>query len=989
MTFTSAVNKSGPITISKAGSGSMTLPPGSPRSPGSPLNGPAKRMSPGSSVKVSVVKKMSVNNVSISSKSLASKSVTKLDAKSESPKVALSASSTKSATKPPPLKLNTKVTDVNGLQPPMSPKSVAKTPTTPSVRKSLVLTKSPIATKSLSASNGLVKTPSSPLIKSSQVDSSLVSPGTKASTSLPKKLTTKSFVVSSPVKKSPPISLTSKSAVSSPVKKSPPISVTSSSVSSPVKKSPPMSVTSKSSAVSSPVKKSPPITVVSKSSAVGSPVKKSPPISVTPKLSAASLVTKPSTSIESKTSTITVSIKSPTTLTKHITSAVKPLGSKTIQNNFTPSTLTQSKTSIAKPTTPVNKTASVSTKSVSGVKLPTMPTNHSSMISRNPPTASSMSLKTPGSPSKLLSKESNAEKLLIKPTVVASKSNAIFKSGPTSPKVMVKKETSTSSLLSTKSTSLSLSKITTSKTKVMPSSVVSKNLLPKSPTAKTSLTATKALSAPSTKKPSPVVKTPMSPTVKAPLSPALTARSPLSPLTRPRTTSLSTSKPPMSPARPKLLPTKLLLSPSKNKLSSSRSSSVSTESLASRASLKSPMSPRPLRLVPKSPSKIIKKVEAPIVKGIRGGQPIKKTIDVLEITESSSNQVDQQILHAKHKFHYVSEEIVESEITQTSDFEQLALIVSNTIVNNKDKLEIPNTFVFDDVSMNLPNVNHVENSLDIQEHNLATTDKDFTVELLSNATPNEHQHNNDNCIPFDFVFVTKDDCVPHLVSSSKCLSSYDIKFDDNHFDLSNENVTVKQCDETQSCIIDVEDHFEPMNDKLVLGDVPFETDSCQSDISDNEHAAQKKVIEAINCEDVGKHSVDDMFSFTFNSSIINLDGADSTENFIHQFMPKSIERSEGASSISTDDGSILSRKSYSEAVTGSPKDGECYFDYGFDLIDDCLDYDDEKPVFVEMTEKQFPELKPKDISAKRRNKKQKKKNFSSRTGSQSGNYNYY
>lgn len=912
MTFPTAVKKTGPLTISKTGSGSKTLSPGSPRSPGSPLNAPAKTILPGSS-KAPLASKgaekvnagSAVKKPSVSLKSSTVKSVTKsvIDAKLEPEKSLASAAKgvTRSVTKPPPLTI--KVMDAKGLQSP-------KTPTISSI-KSQTLTKSPMATK-----------PS----------------------------VSKSTLVPTGIVRSPSINKT----VSSPMAKSPQVKST---------------LTSKSLAASSPVAKSPPTSVISKTSTTNS-----------------------------------AGPKSPTGLTNHSTLVAKPVTSTAIKVSAT----------VAKPTTPVKKTAILSAKSSPGVKSPTIPFNKPSIITKSPSASSmkSISLKTPNSPSKLLTKEppSSAKISSLKST---KNSNEISKSNPTSSKAIVKKESSSLSLLSTKSSSTiksttsAVSKTSTLKVSVTPlSSSVTKNLVPKSPVAKTKpLAVVKIPSSPTVRTPlSSMAKTPSSPIVKSSSSLASKAKTPQSPTMKTRSPSLSLVKPPLSPAVKKMVPTKLILSPGPSKsrpLSSSKLNSVSTESLASRTSLKSPMTPRSTKVVTKSPSKIIKKIEEPKAKGIRGGQPIRKTIEIPGITELPSNLVLNQQETLKFDFVFenavenVLKEEIESTITQIPDQDssELEKLESTEVFENiDDGLCLANDLVNDESApSNIADAENICLSPEVRDHNLETIEEDSIEPSTAMPSLND-QKQEDVCILSDFEVVKKDECIPQLNSISHSDNNCNIAFDDNHFNVTNENVTVEQLDETQSCIIDIDDHFEPMNDKLVLGDVPFETDSSQDEISDNEQPIQKEVIKNENCGAEQNECIDDVFTFTDNLSMNNFDSADSTENFIHQFMPKSIERPEGSLSISTDDESLLSRKSYSEAVSGSPKDCEYYFDYDFEMVDDCLEYDDEgrSSVFVEVTEKEFPELKPKDLSGKRRrNKKQKKRNYSNRSESLSGKYYFY
>lgn len=960
MTFPSTLKKSGLITISKTGSGSKASSPGSPRSPASPLNTSVKKIVSESSAKAPPANKASektsvvtsVKKVTVSSKSSSSKSAIKpvVDVKAESIKTTFSATKgvTKSVTKPPPLKLNMKVIDVDGLQSPVTPKSplksIPKTPTTPSFKKSLPSTKSPMANNSVSAAKSPllsgVKSPSSPLIKPSKVST---------------------------------VALVTKSQVSSETKSSTVKSTSKSPVSSSPVMSSKMSGSSKAFAVSLPV---------AKCSALVIP----------------------------KTSKITTAPKSPLVSVKPAAPTVKSVISKTVKENSLPLALVPSKTVTIKPTSPVNQKADALSKNVSRVKL-TMTTNKSTTTSKSPSTVSSTKVITlkPSFPSKLLTKEPSAVKTANNSTV-ATKSNVVSKSEPAS-KGTLNKEDSTYSLSSVnsslllKSTASVVPKSTTSNATVTSSIAVSKNSVPKSPitiTKPSRLTVAKSPSSPTVKTlPSPVVKTPLSPTVKArtPLSPTIRPKTPLSPIVRPRTASISvSSKPPMSPARPKLLPTKLILSPSKSKLSSSRLNSTSTESLALRTSLKSPMSPKPLKLVPKSLSRIIKKTEVPPAKSIRGGQPIQKTIVNPEINELPTNKVinlpetsDMCKLENLDKNNV--KEVIESPVTQTSN---LNLLFSKTMEINKTGVVIENdlktndAFTHDDVLLStkmLINADNGEKPLGILEQS-RTKEEEVAVEFSSIVTHKEQKQDENSCSLLDFVVVTKDECMASLNSISQSVNNCNIVFDDHHFNSNNGDVVEEQFDEAQLCSKETEDKFETMNDKLVLGDVPFE-----SDISDCEQASLKEPIKTVisSNEEVKSHCVGDVFLFTNTEdlSFNDLDRADSTDNFIHQFMPKLVDRSGGASSVSTDDGSLFSRKSYSEVVVGSPKDTEFYFEYDFDLVDDCLDYDDESSVFVEVTEKEFPELKPKDLSCKRKNKKQKKRTHNNRTESLSGNHNLF
>lgn len=877
MTFPTAVKKSGPATISKTRS--KVLVPGSPRSPGSPINAPANMISSGSTAKTLLTSKTAivgstgsvVKKLSVAPKSPTSPTVVKslINAKQDLTKTAtftVAKGEIKSITKPPPLTLNIKSSEAKGLQSPTTPtKSVPKTPTSSSV-KSLVVTKSPLATKSTLTS----KSVSSSVIKSIS--------GTKSTTSPIKSL---------------------------------------------------VSVPSKPNAVS----------------------RSSTATSITPKSPS-----KPTTPISKTMKSKTVTKESPI--------LVKPISTKDLK-------------SIVKPTSPIKKTAVSPTKSVTGVKPPTIPITKSTVIPRSPSTASSIksiSLKT--SPSKSLNKESsNGNTSSIK--LEATNKIGVSKLESASPKISKKKESSSLSPLSIKSTSTikstssSMSKTPNSNPKVCPP-LVTKSVLPKSPITKT--------------------KTPLSSVVKT----SSTVKTPSSPTTK--TSSLSLVKPPLSPITKKMVPTKLILSPGpskNNSLMGSRLSFVSTESLASRTSLKSPLSPKISKIAPKSPGKVVKKTETIQPKGIRGGQPIKKSIEITGITELSPLVLnDQESLNIKE---FCSENVVENILNEKIEFgvafkPKQSSISSDELITQKtcinvDNLEVTNNFVEEELINMTKIVQNVNESSKIQENNLEIMEDNF--KNLSPFTLLEKQkEDEDLCNSLNFVVVKANECEPHSTSISQTASIRDdIKFDDNHFNLSNENVVLEHHEEAQSCIIYVEDHFEPMNDKLVLGDVPFETDSSQSDVSDNEQTLQTEINENSNCNAMQTNS-EDVFSFSEELAINDFTRADSTESFIHQFMPKSTEQFKGASSISTDDGSLLSRKSYSEVVSGSPKDSEYYFDFDFEIVDNSLEDDeDEKSVFVEVTEKEFPELKPKDLSNKRKkNKKQKKRNHS-KTESQSGNYN--
>lgn len=886
MTFPTVVKKSGP-TVSKTGSGSKTLSPGSPRSP---LNTLAKLI-PGSPVKVSPVGKTleknnnvgspvatAANKPLVSTKSSISKLTNKpvIDAKSELTKKTPAIK--KPVNKPPPLNLNIKITDVKELQSPVTPKLISKSPKTPVVKSSLP--KSPLVNKTVSATKssvltGVVKSPSSPISKfsaSSSVIKSTSGIKNSTTTSLPGKIRS----------------------------------------------------TSISSTVSSPVTKSPQLSTVSKSS-------------TTPKLS----------------------------LSTASTISTKPIASKTIVKDSSmllKSDSSKGQATIVKPTTPVkiNKTVPT-TKSVVGVKIPSPPTNKS-IISKSPSTASTIKSISLKAPSKLPNKEIGVTKTSLSTKLTVNKSNVISKPAPISTKVIIKKESKTSSLLSVKSSSTTststIPKVTTSKAKVTTSTISS--LVPKSPTMVKSQSTCLIKT--------PTIKTiPSSPTI--PLSPTIKSRN------------LSLSKVPLSPVLQKMKPTKLILSPGLTKsksLSSSRLGSISTESLVSKTSVKSPISAKVIE-VTKSPSKI-KEVEKPKPKNIRGGQSSKKTIDVPGITELSSkfdfNEQRIQEIESRLESAALKEEVeCTVALIPAKNDQCFGKIETDNIVNNiniNDNLNLINDFVNnEDTSSNLIiNIPNISQSIDIQDNNL---------EIIE-----EHKQDEDFiCKSLDFVVVKKEECLPHLISISQSADNCAIAFDNNHFETIKENV-LQQLDETQSCSTDMDDHFETMNDKLVLGDVPFETDS--SDISDNEHSPQIEINEIKN-SDIQQTNCVDVFSFPEDLPISNFDRSNSTDDFIEQFVPELSKQSEDSSSISTDDGSLLSRKSYSEAVLGSPKDGEYYFDYDCNIIDDCLDYDDEEQsaVFVEISEKEFPELKPKSLSGKRRkNKKQKKRNYS-RTETKSGN----
>lgn len=932
MTFPSIVKKSGPITISKNKPGSKTST-GSPRSPVSPLNTSIKLISE-SLVKAPLTNKTTEKtHVESSIKSpLTSKAIEKTNGGSPVKKlsVPLKSSAVKTDAKPEPEKKvvsTTKAETKSVMKPPPLKLNIKSTDS-----KGL---KSPATTKSIP------KTPTSPSVKSLKLTKSPVP--------------TKSTLAT----KSP--SLSSGTIKSTSINKISPTPTVSSSVAK-------SQVTSETKTTSS---------LEVKSAVVSSPVAKSP-------------------SLVSKTSIMTSTVpKSPRISTNLSTSSVKSVSSK-------------DQVTVLKPTTPVKKAVVSSTKNVLGVKLSTTSINKPSVVPRSPTTVSSTkssSVKIPASPLKLLTKESSIVKVSPSSKSIINKSNVISKPGLTSSKVMVQKESSTLSLISVKSSSTikstsAMSKTSSQKAKVVTTSMsVSNSVVPKSPRLSTSsLTVAKTTQSSST------VKTPSSPAVKTSTSSVVKTKTPLTPISKARTLSLSLEKSPLSPTIKKAVPTKLILSPGLPKtksLSSSRLSSISTESLSSRSSLKSPISPKPTKNVTKILSKVVKKTEEPKTKSIRGGQPLKKTIDIPGITELPSNNVlnKQEILDVECKLENTVQNILKEEIESTPlilldqdlpHSEELETLINVVKIDN-DSEETSDSSKEDILSdtMNTQNFNH---STIIEDNNLQTIEEDSVVEPSSIILLEEQKQDKtlEYCSSLDFVIVRKDDCEPCLSNISQSLNNCDIVIDDNHFGTADGNVILNESIATESFILDIEDNFEPMNDKLILGDVPFETDSSQSDISDNEQIVQKEIIENENNNLIEKNCIDDVFLFTEHDlSLNNFNRTDSTDTFIEQFMPQSINRSEGASSISTDDGSLLSRKSYSEVVSGSPKDNEYYYDYDIDMVDDCLEYEDEeKTVFVEVTEKEFPELKPKDLSGKRRkNKKQRNRNFSYRTGSQSGKYN--
>ncbi|XP_050435759.1 uncharacterized protein LOC126842701 isoform X6 [Adelges cooleyi] len=898
MTFPVVVKKSGPITISKTGSASKAMSPGSPASP---INTSAK-----STVKASPAAKATpatpVKKPSAAPKSPVAKPVTKpvSDAKPELAKTtSTSVAKDTTKTKPPPLKLNIKAAEAKAMpSSPATPKTVPKTPTTPTV-KTLTASKSPAVVKSATA----IKTTSTTSIS-----------------------------------KSPSVlSLTAKSPST--------ISKTSSASSPTIKSS-----TSTITKPTTPAAKSPSATTVSKATTATSTTVKAP----------GTVGVKPTTTPAAKSPT---AVTKPSTPTSKTTSpAQKPLASKT------PGTPT-------KPDAP-KKLAVSSVKSVTGVKSPSSPAAKTSPLSRSSSIASSIksvTVRSAASPSKPLASTVRSPAK----TVTSSKTAVTTK--PLTPTTLMKKEPSTLSLASVKSTATvkSTTSISSKTSAVSVKSTISKTVVPKSPV-------TKAVTKTAVPPKSPAVKASptaaVSKTTVAPKSPAVKA-APTSTVSKTAVAPKSPAvKTPSSPVVKKTTPAKPLssLGLSKTKsLSSSRLSSVSTESLASRTSLKSPMSPRPTTGV-KSAAKPIKKVEEPKVKGIRGGQPVKKTIEIPGITElptiplADTKQEVQDSLDVESSIalndevapEYKSNEEIESTIAETlnQDQKQPEETAEALACNGED----------DQVQ-------------EVSENNLETIVEDFVESAVTAEVPTPESSVRSCCSPIDFEVVQIEDCQPCLNGVTQSDDNFSIEFVETHFDTNEQAAEAEQQAVPESCVIDMDDQFEPMNDKLVLGDVPYETDSNKSDVSDHEQAVQVETTTA----DVGEETApvdDNVFSFTAESVEEN----DRIEDFVEQFVcQQSMDRSEGPSSLSTDDGSLVSRKSYSEVVMGSPKDGEYYFDYDIELADDCLDDDEEeKPVFVEVTEKEFPELKPKDLSGKRkRMRKQKKRNYSCRTESQSDSYN--
>lgn len=746
-----------------------------------------------------------------------------------------------------------------------------------------------------------------------------------------------------------------------------------------------------------------------------SPITKSPLMLTTSKT-----LTVPKSPLSTKPSTPTVKSIVPESFIKDNPKSLKSV-----------STLDQ--TSIVKSSTQSKKVAVTFTNSAAGIKSPTTLTSKSSTISRSPSITSSIkstSLKVPISPSNPSTKQLGTSKISpsLKSTV-SNKPGIVSKLEPTCPKVMVKKDSSTLSLLSVKSSSTIKSTLS-----IVPKKN-SKDLVPKSPIGKTQSLAVKALlspkmkttslsivktntasfptiktktpSSPTVKTPSSqTVKTPSSSTVKTPSSPTIktkTSSSPtiktkisLSPIVKTRSLSLSANIP-LSPVTKKMLPTKLILSPGLTKnqsLSSAKLNSVSTDSLASRTSLKSPMSPKPIKVVLKKNLIDIQNAEERKSKGIQGKKAVTKITDIPGIIELPSNLVFNKLetedveCRLENTTENIPKEEIEMEIIQIPEQDALyseELKTHLNVISIDNSLEIANNLVNEGItSLNVTNTQNIVQLQDVQGHNLKTIYEN-SIEP-SSITSLEEIKENDSCNSLDFEIVEKSECIPCLNTISQSVSNFNNTFDDNHFELTtNEYVTVEQLNKVQLCTADVDDNFEPMNDKLVLGDVPFETDS--SDISDNEQSDQNEILSTQNDID------DDVFSSNEdNLPILNKedltihDRADRREidNEHYPLIPKSVILSEGESSISTDDGQ-LSRKSYSEAVSGSPKYNESFFNYDFEVADDCLDYEDEvRSVFVEVTEKEFPELKS---DKRKRNKKQKKRNYSNRTESLSGKYN--
>ncbi|XP_050435754.1 uncharacterized protein LOC126842701 isoform X2 [Adelges cooleyi] len=978
MTFPVVVKKSGPITISKTGSASKAMSPGSPASP---INTSAK-----STVKASPAAKATpatpVKKPSAAPKSPVAKPVTKpvSDAKPELAKTtSTSVAKDTTKTKPPPLKLNIKAAEAKAMpSSPATPKTVPKTPTTPTV-KTLTASKSPAVVKSATA----IKTTSTTSISKSPSVLSLTakSPSTISKTSSASSPTIKSSTSTitkptTPAAKSPSATTVSKATTATSTTVKAPGTVGVKPTTTPAAKSPtavtkPSTPTSKTTSPAqkplasktpgTPTKPDAPkkLAVSSVKSVTGvkspsSPAAKTSPLSRSSSIaSSIKSVTVRSAASPSKPLASTVRSPAKTVTSSKTAVTTKPLTPTTLMKKE-PSTLSLASvksTATVKSTTSISsKTSAVSVKStISKTVVPKSPVTKAVTKTAVPPKSPAVK----ASPTAAVSKTTVAPK---SPAVKAAPTSTVSKTA-VAPKSPAVKAAPTSTVSKTAVAPKS------PVVKAAPTSAVSKTAVaPKSPAVKTAPTV--AVSKTTVTPKSPAVKTApasaVSKTAVAPKSPAV--KTPSSPVVKKTT-----------PAKPL---SSLGLSKTKS-LSSSRLSSVSTESLASRTSLKSPMSPRPTTGV-KSAAKPIKKVEEPKVKGIRGGQPVKKTIEIPGITElptiplADTKQEVQDSLDVESSIalndevapEYKSNEEIESTIAETlnQDQKQPEETAEALACNGED----------DQVQ-------------EVSENNLETIVEDFVESAVTAEVPTPESSVRSCCSPIDFEVVQIEDCQPCLNGVTQSDDNFSIEFVETHFDTNEQAAEAEQQAVPESCVIDMDDQFEPMNDKLVLGDVPYETDSNKSDVSDHEQAVQVETTTA----DVGEETApvdDNVFSFTAESVEEN----DRIEDFVEQFVcQQSMDRSEGPSSLSTDDGSLVSRKSYSEVVMGSPKDGEYYFDYDIELADDCLDDDEEeKPVFVEVTEKEFPELKPKDLSGKRkRMRKQKKRNYSCRTESQSDSYN--
>ncbi|XP_050533684.1 serine-rich adhesin for platelets-like [Daktulosphaira vitifoliae] len=970
MTGPALAKKSGPITISKNGSASKAM---SPRSPASPINISARPAPSGSPVKVAPIVKtstsVSMKKPSVTLKNPDTKPITKStsDAKPETVKTtSTSISSTKS--KPPPLKINIKAAETKGPQSPTTPKSASKTSTTSSVKsvatKSATLVKVPSTSslsKSPSVSSLAAKTSVSKTAVSKSPSVSTAKPSTGSSIKSP--LPTKSVsIVKSPTVVSKLSTTSTPEAKSTTVlKSSTPTSKTSVSVSKPVA----------SKAPASPISTK---TVFSKDTSLKSTVLSSKTVTG---------VKSPSTSTAkqttlSRSSSIASSIKSVSP--KPLASPSKPLSNATKSVSLAKTTAPSKTPTVTKSVTPktlIKKEAStlsmISVKSSATIKSTSSNISRTSTLSPKSPTVKSTTSmsKTAVAPKSPLVKAAPTVANTIAPKSPAVKSTTLGATKTAvAPKSPVSKAAPTSAVSKTvapKSPAIKATTTSVSNTSVAPKSPVTKAVpttanitAPKSSAIKaTTLQATKTVMAPK----SPVAKgAPTAAVAKtaAPKSSAIKVAASSSAktstiVTKAVVSKTSAVKTPSSTVKntPVRTPSSSSLSRTKS-LSSSRLSSVSTESLASRTSLKSPISPRPISGV-KNVAKTAKKVEEPKVKGIRGGQPVKKTIEIPGITELPSTKIienNQNIQCCEETQYLIAENVQENNLEVNLE----TSANNEEIMSHEKSIEI--IVEIDDL---IP---------DIIENNLETIKEDSVEPMIVNMSSEESSLGG-SCNSLDFEVVQIDDCQPRLNNITNSSDNCNIDIIENHFNATNEQV------ESESCVIEIEDQFETMNDKLILGDAPYETDSNKSDASDHE---QSNLTESTAiCDETNNE--ENIFSFPVDAFTNKIE-----ENFVEKFMPeKLINQSEGPSSVSTEDSSLVSRKSYSEAVMGSTKDGEYYFDYDIDLADDCLDDefdDDEKPVFVEVTEKEFPELKPKDLSGKRRRiRKQKKRNYSYRTES--------